>query len=72
MGKGNSSNPKSECDRGFSVPWTSKLDHLHPFKPLLFLEFSNFFTFILGGQFLLPQRANNGKGTLIQPQNRMR
>ena len=31
------------------------------FKPLLFWKFSNFFTFILGGQFLLPQRANNGE-----------
>ena len=37
------------------------LDHLQPFEPLLFLEFSNFFTFMLGGQFLLPQRADNGK-----------
>ena len=43
------------------MPGTSKLDHLHPFKPLLFLELSNFFTFILGGQFLLPQRANKRK-----------
>ena len=35
------------------------MDYLHPFEPLLFLKFSNFFFFILGGQFLLPQRANN-------------
>ena len=36
------------------------LDHLQPIKPILFLNFSNFFTFILGSQFLLPQRANYG------------
>ena len=60
MGKGNSSNFKTEWDRGFSVPGAFKLDHLHPFKPLLFWKFSNFFPFILGGQFLLPQRSNNG------------
>ena len=62
MEKGNSSNPKSGWDRGFSVPGAFKLEHLHPIKPLLFKKFSNFFTFILGGQFLLPQRANNGMG----------
>ena len=72
MGKGNSSNLKSEWDRGFSVPGAFKLDHLHPFKPLLFLQFSNFFTFILAGQFLLPQRANNGKRGISQPQHWMR
>ena len=72
MGKGNSSNPKSGWDRGFSVPGTFKLDHLHPSKPLLLQKISNFFTFILGGQFLLPQRANNGRGEFIQLQNWMR
>ena len=51
MGKGNSSNPKSEWDRGFSVPGAFKLDHLHPFKPLLFWKIFNFVTFILGVQF---------------------
>ena len=35
-----------------------KLDHLHPIKPLLFWKIFTIFTFILGGQFLLPQRAN--------------
>ena len=40
-----------------------------PFKPLLFQTFSTFFTFILGGQFLLPQRANNGKEGFIQHRN---
>ena len=29
-------------------------------------NFPNFFTFILGGQFLLPLRANNGKREFIQ------
>ena len=72
MGKGNSSYPKSGWDRGFSVPGASKLDHLHPFKPFLFWKFSNFFTFILGGQFLLPQRVNNGKREFIQLQNWIR
>ena len=59
MGKGNSANFKIEWDRGHSVPGPFNLDHLHPFKPLLWWRFSNFYTFILGGQFLLTQRANN-------------
>ena len=54
MGRGNSSNLKSGWDWRFSVPGAFKLDHLHLFKPLLFKKFSIFFTFILGGQFLLP------------------
>ena len=41
------------------MPGTFKLDHLQPCKPLLFWNFSNFFTFILGSQFLLPQRPAN-------------
>ena len=53
-GKGDSSNPKSGWGRGFPAPGTFKLDHLHPFKPLLFWKISMFFTFVLGGQFLLP------------------
>ena len=40
---------------------TFKLDHLHSIKPLLFHNFCNFYTFILGSHFLLPQRDNNGK-----------
>ena len=72
MGKGNPPSHKSEWDRGFPVLGAFKLDHLHPFKLLLFWEFSNFFTFILGGQFLLPQRANNGKREFFQPQKWMR
>ena len=59
MGKGNSHNPKTEWDSGFSVLGTFVLDHLHHFKPISLWNFFNFFTFILGSQFLLPQRANN-------------
>ena len=56
---------KVEWDRGFSVPGAFKLDHLQPIEPILFQKIFNFFTFILGGQFLLPQRANNGNGAFI-------
>ena len=49
-----------------------KLDHLHPFKPILFRKFSICFTFILGGQFLLPLRANGEKGGKVQFQIWMR
>ena len=48
------------------MPGTFKLDHLPSIQPLLFWKFSNFFTFMLGGQFLLPQRANNGKREFFQ------
>ena len=51
-----------------SVPGAFKLDHMQPVKPILFLKFSNFFTFILEGHFLLPQRANNEKGEFFQLQ----
>ena len=37
-------------------PGAFKLDHLQPVKPILFPTFSNFYIFILGSQFLLPQR----------------
>ena len=60
MRKGNSSNFQYGPDRGVSVPGAFKLDHLQPFKPILFWKIFNFFHFILGSQFLLPQRANNG------------
>ena len=53
------------------MPGIFKLDHLHPFKPLLFWKFSIIFTFILGGQFLLPQRSNNGKREFIHPQTHL-
>ena len=57
---------KVEWDRGFSVPGAFKLDYLQPFEPILSQKISNFSTFILGGQFLLPQRANNGKWDFTQ------
>ena len=72
MGKGNSPNFKTGWDRGVWVPGAFKLDHLQPIKPLLFPNFYNFFIFILGGQFLLPQRANNGEREFFQLQNWMR
>ena len=37
------------------------------FDAFLLWKFSNLFSFIPGGQFLLPQRANNGKGEFFQP-----
>ena len=43
-----------------------KLDHILPFPPILFRYVSNFFTFILGGQFLLLQRANIEKREFSQ------
>ena len=54
------------------MPGAFKLYHLQPIKPLLFPNLCTFFTFILGGQFLLPQRANYQKSAFIQPQNWMR
>ena len=69
MGKGNSSNFKTKCNKGFSVPRAFKLGHLHPIKPLLIPNFCNFCTFILGSHFLLSQRANNGIRELFQLQN---
>ena len=57
---------------GLSMLGAFKLDHLQPLEPLLLWEILNFFTFILEGQFLLPQRANNGKREFFQPQNWMR
>ena len=68
MRKGNSSNSRNGQDRGVCVPGAVKVDHLHPVEPLLFTKFSNFFTFILGGQFLLPQGANNEKREFTQLQ----
>ena len=45
MGKGNSSNPKSEWDRGFSVPGAFKLDHLQPLKAPFVLKIFHHFHF---------------------------
>ena len=64
-GKIEFSQPESES--GISVPGAFKLDHLQPVEPILFCKFSNFCTFILEGQFLLPQRGEDSKwenGTL--------
>ena len=61
MRKGNSPNSRNGLERGVWVPGAFKLDHLHPVKPILFSKFYNFFTFILGGQFLLPQREEGWK-----------
>ena len=65
MGKGNSHNPRKEWHSGFSVLGTFKLDHLYPIRPILLKQIFNFFTFILGSQFLLPQRANNGEEGIL-------
>ena len=48
-----------------------KLEHLQPFRPILFLHISICMNFILGGQFLLLQRANSEKREFIQPQKWM-
>ena len=42
IGKGNSPNPQYGWDWGVSVPGAFKLDHLQPFKPILFRIFSIF------------------------------
>ena len=62
------SNSRTEWDSGVWVPWAFKLDHLQPFKPILFWQFSIYMTFILGGQFLLPQRASSEKREFSQLQ----
>ena len=56
MRKGNSSNSKIGWYRGVSVPGAFKLDHLQPVKPILFLKFSKFCTFILGAISYYPRR----------------
>ena len=61
MRKGNSFNYRNGLDRGVSAHGAFKLDHLHPVKPILFSKFYNFFTFMLGGQFLLPQGEEGWK-----------
>ena len=50
------------------LPGAFKLNQLHPFWPLWFPKFSNYFTIILGVQFLLPQRTNNEKRKITQLQ----
>merc|ERR1711978_593562 len=56
--------PNSNSQFPFAIPNSN--------SKLTFQNYSIFFTFILGGQFLLPQRANNGKREFFQLQNRMR
>ena len=56
------------ADRQVSMPGAFKLDQLQPVESLLLTKFSNFFTFIMGVQFLLPQRAKNKKRELTQLQ----
>ena len=65
MENGDSSNFKIELDKGFSVTGVFKLDHLQPIGPILLQKIFNFFTFILGGQFLLPKARGliMGKGS---------
>ena len=55
MRKGNSSNFQYGPDRWVSVHGAFKLDDLLSFKPILSPTLFNFFTFILGSPFLLPQ-----------------
>ena len=55
--KGNSPNFRNGRHRGVWVPGAFKLDHLQPLEPILIPTFFNFFTFMLGGQFLFPKRG---------------
>ena len=65
-------NSRTEWDRGGWVPGAFKLDHLQPFQSILFWQFSICITFILGGQFFLPQRANSERREFFQLQKWMR
>ena len=65
MEKGISPNSQYGWDWGVSVPGAFKLDHLQPFKPILFWNFSNFFTFILGSPFFYPRGLIMRKGNYI-------
>ena len=60
-GNGKMEISQPENDTSFSVPGAFKLDHLQPSKPILFPKFYNFFIFMLGGQFLLPQGEEGWK-----------
>ena len=72
IGKGNSANSRNGWDKGLSLPGAFELDHLQPIQPHLFCKISIFSTFLLGSQFLLPQRAHNGKREFSQLQKWMR
>ena len=57
--------PQPDWEKKVSVPGAFKLDHV---QPILFWNFSNILTFILGSPFLLPQRANKWeRGILTTP-----
>ena len=51
------------------MPGAFKLEHLKHVKPILFLKFSNFFTFILGANSYYPRewKTENGKMEFSQP-----
>ena len=53
-------------------PGTFELGPFQSVELILFQRFSNFFTFILRSPFLLPQKANYGKGEFFQLQIWMR
>ena len=55
-----------------SDPLAYEPDHLQPFKLILLSNFFKVSSFILGGQFLLPQRANNEKREFSQLQKWLR
>ena len=55
-----------------TVPGAFKSDYLQPFKPICFKKFFICLIFIIGGQFLLPQLANNEKRGISKMQRRMR
>ena len=54
------------------MPGAFELDHLQPFKLIIYGEFFIFLTFILGCQLFLPQRANTEKREFSQVQKLMR
>ena len=71
--KGNSPNFRNGWDRGVWVPGAFKLDNLQPVKPLLFPQFSNFFTFILERPILItPERGRLKMGKWKSPNPRER
>ena len=67
--KGNSLNSRNGLDREVSVPGAFKLDHLQPVKPILFLKFSKFCTFILGAISYYPRRPIMRKGNSPNSRN---
>ena len=72
MGKGIHPTSKLNETRGFQCLGHSNWTICSPLSPFCSKKVSTFFTFILGGQFLLPKWPNNGKREFSQPQNWMR